>query len=725
MRATVGHFSWWNCDAPIPTGRLDVDIRLPDPPDGDPYRLDDSREVELEARVTNAGDVRQTLKKLDALFNEDPFRADRKFAQGFSYHGPRGLVIPSEVPVGISACARIRRGELPSGWACGTAQVTVATGAGVAVLIQLVPDEPRNVPVVVRQPATIIVPAGAAAQFQVGATRAFGADTDLSYQWLRDGRPIAGATSASYALPVVGTGDDHARFAVVVTGPAGIAISRTAGLYIVAPPPPPAPPAPPPTPPNAATDRWVDASAGNDANPGSAAAPLRSISAAVAAVASGGTIWLNDGVWTSATDAAIAGDGWGINCTVNTLQAKVTGTVLRAVNPGHATIRYASLVGVCVGNTQVRGIRLEAEKMLNNIGAIWADAPGDSLLSGVSFQGGLILARSGAHITIEPGGLADYGDIGDLSGRAILVVGTGSEVTVNGGTFDRLPPLSAGTGNCPQSGNLYVQGGRLFLNNVALRPGPARKPDATHDTPVAGCSGAQIYLYGTSVAGFVRGTSFEHAAVSMVGSSVVLGGGTTLSGNRSGVYLKTATVALEVDARIEGSTNDGIYINGSGGFSVLTLASGTVVTGSGMSGIEVHGSTSTPPSIDLQGATLADNALSGLHVLSGTVCRMRASVLTGNVGQGALFGTSGDCDFGTAASPGGNRFANVGPNVSVQTGTTLAAAGNVWAANQQGSDGLGRFSVPAGQTVLEVAGPVTTGANYRLASTAKIRLAAQ
>ena len=85
------------------------------------------------------------------------------------------------------------------------------------------------------------------------------------------------------------------------------------------------------------------------------------------------------------------------------------------------------------------------------------------------------------------------------------------------------------------------------------------------------------------------------------------------------------------------------------------------------------------------------------------------------------------CDLGTAASPGGNAFADTGPNVSLNASSsqpsTLQAVGNTWAASQQGSDAQGRYAVPPGQTVLEVGGPVTSGANYRLNAYSRIRLA--
>ena len=100
-------------------------------------------------------------------------------------------------------------------------------------------------------------------------------------------------------------------------------------------------------------------------------------------------------------------------------------------------------------------------------------------------------------------------------------------------------------------------------------------------------------------------------------------------------------------------------------------------------------------------------------------CRVRDTHFAGNVQSGVLLESGSNCDLGTAASPGGNVFGNVGTNfVSSPSSTdpafTVQAVGNTWTANQQGADGQGRYVVPSGQTVLEVKGRVTAGANYGL-----------
>ncbi len=87
-------------------------------------------------------------------------------------------------------------------------------------------------PVIVEAPTTVAVTAGAAADFSV---RAVGSG-QLSYQWLRDGVDIAGATAADLHLPAVGVADDGSRFRARVANAIGAALSADAILIVSAAP---------------------------------------------------------------------------------------------------------------------------------------------------------------------------------------------------------------------------------------------------------------------------------------------------------------------------------------------------------------------------------------------------------------------------------------------------------------------------------------------------------
>ncbi len=77
-------------------------------------------------------------------------------------------------------------------------------------------------------PANVTVTAPAAANFSVVA----GGTAPLSYQWRRNGAPIAGATSASYSLNPTAVSDSGSSFDVVVSNVAGSATSAAATLTV-------------------------------------------------------------------------------------------------------------------------------------------------------------------------------------------------------------------------------------------------------------------------------------------------------------------------------------------------------------------------------------------------------------------------------------------------------------------------------------------------------------
>lgn len=83
------------------------------------------------------------------------------------------------------------------------------------------------------QPASQTVPDGTAASFSIQAS----GSAPISYQWLRNGEAIAGATEASYTTPVLSLQDHETRIQVQVTNPAGTLPSTVAvvGVSAVAP----------------------------------------------------------------------------------------------------------------------------------------------------------------------------------------------------------------------------------------------------------------------------------------------------------------------------------------------------------------------------------------------------------------------------------------------------------------------------------------------------------
>ncbi|MBL8330669.1 MAG: hypothetical protein JNJ71_17660 [Rubrivivax sp.] len=85
-------------------------------------------------------------------------------------------------------------------------------------------------PVISVAPAAVSVTAGQAASFSVSAA----GSAPLSYQWLRAGVAIAGATSSSYTTGLLSTADNGAQISVRVSNAAGSVTSAAAGLSVTA-----------------------------------------------------------------------------------------------------------------------------------------------------------------------------------------------------------------------------------------------------------------------------------------------------------------------------------------------------------------------------------------------------------------------------------------------------------------------------------------------------------
>jgi hypothetical protein len=109
-----------------------------------------------------------------------------------------------------------------------------STGAGLvgAASVTQVPSIPnvstKSAPAVTQNPQSIVVQVGRSASFAVQAT---GSDT-LSFQWMRGGNPIVGATASTYAMPVTQLADNGASFSVAVSNSVGSTTSAAARLTV-------------------------------------------------------------------------------------------------------------------------------------------------------------------------------------------------------------------------------------------------------------------------------------------------------------------------------------------------------------------------------------------------------------------------------------------------------------------------------------------------------------
>jgi len=84
-------------------------------------------------------------------------------------------------------------------------------------------------PAITQQPSNLTVPVNGSATFSVTATGSI----PLSYAWLRNGLPIAGATNSSYTTNTVQLSDSGSQFSCLVTNAFGTAMSSTGLLSVV------------------------------------------------------------------------------------------------------------------------------------------------------------------------------------------------------------------------------------------------------------------------------------------------------------------------------------------------------------------------------------------------------------------------------------------------------------------------------------------------------------
>jgi len=100
------------------------------------------------------------------------------------------------------------------------------TSEAAVLTVNLVPQAPT----ILSQPLAKTVNVGATATFDVFAQSNGGT---LSFQWLRNGAPITGATASSYTTPAAVAGDSGAAFSVLVSSSNGTSVTSAAAVLTV------------------------------------------------------------------------------------------------------------------------------------------------------------------------------------------------------------------------------------------------------------------------------------------------------------------------------------------------------------------------------------------------------------------------------------------------------------------------------------------------------------
>ncbi len=149
-------------------------------------------------------------------------------------HGPNSAVAPLAATSGLSYGGRSFDSTGNLAGTDGALSVPSSDGATFAVnlpvasigVFTLDPNGPA-LPVVAVSPTAASCISGSPVTFTATAT----GSAPFSYQWLRDGQLIPGATASRFLLPLA-LGGDAGAYAVIVTNPAGSVTSRAANFTV-------------------------------------------------------------------------------------------------------------------------------------------------------------------------------------------------------------------------------------------------------------------------------------------------------------------------------------------------------------------------------------------------------------------------------------------------------------------------------------------------------------
>jgi len=136
-----------------------------------------------------------------------------------------GTAITGPTPSGTHLIAFVAPGDAGS----YTVVVTNSAGSATSNAATLTVTTAVTAPTITTQPSATSAPAETAASFTVVAS----GTSPLTYTWKKDGTGITGATSATYTIASVATGD-AGSYTVVVTNSAGSATSNAATLTVTA-----------------------------------------------------------------------------------------------------------------------------------------------------------------------------------------------------------------------------------------------------------------------------------------------------------------------------------------------------------------------------------------------------------------------------------------------------------------------------------------------------------
>jgi len=416
---------------------------------------------------------------------------------------------------------------------------------------------------------------------------------------------------------------------------------------------------------------YVNPASGSDGNPGTDAAPLKTINKALSLAQAGQRVDLQAGTYDAASGQTYP----------DTIP---TGVTVEAVSAGLAVLVGGSgdVAFAATGNDTTRYLALRGFRSV-------------------------LQTASGIHVELSMSVDNIIGDAFDLSSNAQVVM-TGCTLTNSGVAsmtdIARLTLNATAISGQPNSEYIIlVKAATLLMNGSSMSDAKTTGVDM-RDVSVAtliGCSISKVSYQGAG------GSS----SVDMSGSSSL----TLRSTNVSGAY---GPVVLMRDPGTSVTVRSCNFSgNGTGsGYPELWQEAGNLdIDSSYIYGATSSGFVFQGGSLSIRNTTVQSMSEAGISAANGTSLILRNTTISSCKWGILLNGPGGSADLGSASSPGGNTFTNnsiCGIRVSYSGGLTVLAVGNVWVPNMEGANANGQYASALVTGPVNVASPT----NYTIDS---------
>lgn len=493
----------------------------------------------------------------------------------------------------------------------------------------------------------------------------------------------------------------------------------------------------------------VNPVSGNDANPGSTAQPLKTLTKALSKAKAGDTVKLAPGGYGPGGQSAeqIPADGLRVPAGVtidgatdagfpiSTLVGPGTGAGLNLT--GNATVRDLALGGQGFG---VALYAKQGKQTFSNV--LLATASGrQAVIDGQPFSAGIVL-RGSALATLNASTLF-------VNGATGVAVGQQARLTVRGGEVKLAGSANNGVFVADQ-GVVTMDGGRITggaptcdtdANGLALRD--EAQAVLKNGARLENVPGTGMLMHETAKATLgavtitrVNGAGCGRASIDARGSASLVADGTRIAAaggqNIVGISTQDAVTVQLKNTAVQDHTGPGIDLNGNE--SLIVDASSITSNGIGVEARTPSGGSGGEPTphIKITGTSLARNTI-GIQVDEPILKLRNRKVIFNETGVEVLGPVGGlpvgdDCFFacvnlGLGTDPGNNTFVG-NTDTAVRFRPTfdpkkniagVPAMGNAWNANTQGANGGGLYTTPLTVRAANgTADPLASGKNFVL-----------